>query len=283
MEPLVKSTRVRMPRCAIAGIEATIAQTAQTFPRHSHDRFGIGVMASGGQRSASGRGPVEARANDVITVNPGEVHDGSPLDEHGRTWRMFYFEPALLGSALAELNGSASQSFELTAPVARDPLLKARFEQLFALAVHVDAKAGAPNPLACEEALFALIEHVGRHHTTQATPAHRDIDALVTRARARIDDEPAAALTLAELAAEAGMSRFQLLRAFARETGLPPHAYQLQQRVRLARRLIASRIEPGLGLANVAAAAGFADQSHMTRAFVRLFGVTPAAYASAVR
>ncbi|MGH8779815.1 AraC family transcriptional regulator [Paraburkholderia sp.] len=266
-----------MPRCAIAGIEATIAQTTQSFPRHSHDRFGIGVISSGGQRSASGRGPVEARANDVITVNPGEVHDGSPLDERGRMWSMLYFEPSLLVGAVAELTGSAARPFELTAPVARDPLLKARFEHLFAVAVE-----DASSTLACEEALFALIAHVGRHHTTQATLAQRasrDIDTPVARARARIDDDPTAALTLAELAAEAGMSRFQLLRAFARETGLPPHAYQLQQRVRLARRLIASRD----GLASVAATAGFADQSHMTRAFVRLFGVTPAAYAAAIR
>ena len=88
--------RVHMPRCAIAGVEATIAETARAFPRHSHDRFGVGLIVSGGHKSASGRGPVEARMNDVITVNPGEVHDGSPLDERGRAWHMLYFEPSML-------------------------------------------------------------------------------------------------------------------------------------------------------------------------------------------
>ena len=56
--------RVHMPRCAIAGVEATVAETARAFPRHSHDRFGVGVIVSGGHKSASGRGPVEARMND---------------------------------------------------------------------------------------------------------------------------------------------------------------------------------------------------------------------------
>ena len=84
-----------MPRCAIAGVEATVAETAHAFPRHSHDRFGVGAIVSGGHRSASGRGLVEARANDAIMVNPGEVHDGSPLDERGRAWRMLYFEPPM--------------------------------------------------------------------------------------------------------------------------------------------------------------------------------------------
>jgi AraC-like DNA-binding protein len=75
------------------------------------------------------------------------------------------------------------------------------------------------------------------------------------------------------------MSRFQLLRAFALEIGLPPHAYRVQRRVVLARQWIAR----GVSLADAAAAAGFADQSHMTRAFVRLLGVTPANYAAAMR
>lgn len=53
----------------------------------------------------------------------------------------------------------------------------------------------------------------------------------------------------------------------------------LAARMALARQLIAR----GATLADAAASAGFADQSHMTRAFVRLLGVTPANYAAAMR
>ena len=79
---------------------------------------------------------------------------------------------------------------------------------------------------------------------------------------------------MAELAGLSGVSRFQLLRGFARAVGVTPHAYVVQQRVRLARRLLVA----GGRLAAVAVAAGFADQSHMTRAFVRQVGVTPGRY-----
>ena len=71
------------------------------------------------------------------------------------------------------------------------------------------------------------------------------------------------------------MSRFQLLRAFRRAFGLPPHAYLLQRRLALARRLLRSPVS----LAEVAVAAGFADPSHLTRCFTRQFGVPPARYA----
>lgn len=270
--------RVQMLRCALDGVEATVAHTTHAFARHSHDRFGIGIVVAGGQRSASGRGPVEARASDVITVNPGEVHDGSPLDERGRAWRMLYFEPSLVIDTVAECAGTPLREVELTRPVLNDTKLSLRFARLFSVAAD-EANAGMPpDNLACEEALIALLSYVGQYH---ATPLRRGPERMgpVARARSRIDDDPASAPTLADLAAEAGMSRFQLLRSFAHEVGLPPHAYRMQRRVALARQLIAS----GSALADAAVSAGFSDQSHMTRAFVRLLGVTPASYAAAIR
>jgi AraC-like DNA-binding protein len=100
----------------------------------------------------------------------------------------------------------------------------------------------------------------------------------IRKTRDRIDADPVAPLTLASLAAEAGASRYQLLRAFSRELGLTPHAYIVQQRLALARRLIRA----GSALVDAASAAGFSDQSHLTRVFARQFGVTPARYRTRV-
>lgn len=80
--------------------------------------------------------------------------------------------------------------------------------------------------------------------------------------------------TLAELATGAGVSRYQLLRHFGKAHGLSPHAWLQQQRVRSARSLI----RRGAPLVQVAAACGFADQSHVTRVFARHFGFTPGAW-----
>ncbi|WP_262121685.1 AraC family ligand binding domain-containing protein, partial [Serratia ficaria] len=79
----------------VAGIEAVNANSDISFGRHTHDQFGIGLMDSGGQKSLSGRGYVESNAGDVITVNPGEVHDGKPLGGP-RAWRMLYFDTELI-------------------------------------------------------------------------------------------------------------------------------------------------------------------------------------------
>ena len=82
-----------------------------------------------------------------------------------------------------------------------------------------------------------------------------------------------------QLAAEAGIGKFQLLRRFAAQYGCTPHAFLLQQRAERVRALI----RQGSSLADAAAAAGFADQAHMTRIFTRQFGFTPGAWQRAAR
>jgi AraC-like DNA-binding protein len=84
-------------------------------------------------------------------------------------------------------------------------------------------------------------------------------------------------MDLETLAQQAGLSRFQALRAFKKRYGLPPHAYQLCLRMSHARRLLLE----GAPAADVALRCGFADQSHFTRHFKRFNGVTPMQYARA--
>ena len=97
------------------------------------------------------------------------------------------------------------------------------------------------------------------------------------KALARLDSDAASPIRLTELAELARISRYQMLRAFVREVGATPHAYLVQRRIYLARRLLAA----GRRIVDAAMDAGFADQSHLTRAFVRQFGVTPGQYVAA--
>lgn len=92
-----------MLSCSVAGIEAVIASTRHRYPKHFHTQFGIGLVTSGGQKSLSGRGQVEAGPGDIITVNPGEVHDGRPIGEGSRSWRMLYLAPNCLPKPVANL------------------------------------------------------------------------------------------------------------------------------------------------------------------------------------
>ena len=269
----MKPGQFRMFRSSIAGIEAVAAETGHSFPRHTHDQFGLGVIERGAQISLSGRGVVRAEAGDLITLNPNEVHDGMPVGE-SRAWSMLYFDPRLIADLLDDIGVDDARGSEFPSPVIRNGQAAARFRTLFSTVIVQD---GAEAGLRRDGLLLSLVADVMREQR------HADDDvtapAAIMRARDLIDDDPVAPVTLADLAELSGLSRFQLLRGFAKATGLTPHAYLLQRRIHRARRLIGG----GMPLAEAAFASGFADQSHMTRIFVRNFGVSPRAYADTMR
>ncbi|HZY17762.1 MAG TPA: AraC family transcriptional regulator [Ramlibacter sp.] len=90
-----------------------------------------------------------------------------------------------------------------------------------------------------------------------------------------LEEERTADLRLEVLAGVAGQGTFQFLRAFSRAVGMTPHAYVSERRLQLARRM--ARMADA-ALADVAAAAGYASQSHMGASFRRALGLTPAAW-----
>ena len=261
----------RMLRCDMTGVAAVTAETRHVFARHTHDQFGIGVIDQGAQKSLSGRGMVEAGPGDAITVNPGEVHDGSPIGDAGRSWRILYFDPSVIAEAVNDMSEGRTNGFEFSAPVFSDGRIAGRFRALFGAMTKGTAATAS---LRREEMLLVLLAAL----RPKESAAGQAVPGAIALARGMIDDDPARSVTLTELAAASGLSRFQLLRGFFRVTGFTPHAYLVQRRIDLARRLIARR----MSLAEAALASGFADQSHMTRIFVRKYGVSPGLYADAV-
>jgi AraC-like DNA-binding protein len=269
--PADTALSIRYARLPFDGVEAMRACTARAFSRHTHDHTGIGLVDAGGHSSWSGRGQVEAGPGTFITVNPGEVHDGAAIGGRARAWRILYFEPDALAALRADVVEGDLAEFTFATPVFADASLRAAFESALGFG---GAAGGADAARACEEALLTLAARLGAHSCARRAQCASSAPAVV-RARQRIDADPMAPVSLRELAAEAGVSRFQLMRGFRKATGLAPHAYIVQRRLAVARRLLRAGHPPG----DVAVLAGFYDQSHLGRCFIRQFGVAPARYA----
>src|SRR5690606_21626802 len=112
----------------------------------------------------------------------------------------------------------------------------------------------------------SLSDARGRRLGREATP--------IRHARQLVDASYMQDLTLEQLAAAAGLSRFHFLRSFRREVGVTPHAYLTGRRIAAAKVLL----DGDQPLSEVALACGFYDQSHFTRAFKSVTGVTPGQY-----
>jgi AraC-like DNA-binding protein len=101
----------------------------------------------------------------------------------------------------------------------------------------------------------------------------------VRKARAMLEARFADNVSLTELAAEAGLSKFHLARSFTQAVGVPPHRYQTLLRLAAARRML----EAGESLKRASEISGFADEAHLTRWFKRELGVAPGAWRRALR
>ena len=264
----------RVLRGPAPGIYSTHTLSGRQFGRHWHDAYGFGILEEGAQRSASGRGRVDAFPGQVITTNPGEVHDGRPLGSATRRWCIVSVDADVFSSLI----GHASAA-EITHPVIDDPPLRHALQRLFHRLGRWHARVGnrAAERLACEESLVeTTVQLVARHGT--ARPPTDTADCSLRRLRELLADAPLDPPSLATMAAMAGLSRYQVLRRFEKAYGLPPHAWLLCRRAEHALRLI----RDGETLIDAAAASGFADQSHMTRVFARYYGITPGAWRDAM-
>jgi AraC-like DNA-binding protein len=282
--------RVQVLSSPWPGVYGTVIESGLSFGKHSHAAHGLGLLEAGAQTSASGRGVVDAQAGDLISTNPGEVHDGRPRGGRTRRWKMVYFEPSVLASMA--LDSDASRDIEITQPVMQDAVLARALQRLLAqleawASVEQQCKPnGSPSKLralACEEALVQTCALLLNAHTDAPTAARASDSAqrgetskshAVNLIRERLAYDLLNPPTLVELAALVGLSKYQVLRRFQKAHGLPPHAWLMWQRTERARALIRS----GLTLVDAAAASGFADQSHLHRCFVRHFGFTPGAW-----
>ncbi len=110
----------RLP--ALGGLEVLHATyVTQSFPRHTHDRFALGVIERGGQAFECEGRRFEAGAGQVIVNNPGDVHTGGPLDAGGWIYRMLYPAPELVRATAEDLAGRTRSLPALGRPVIDDP------------------------------------------------------------------------------------------------------------------------------------------------------------------
>ena len=250
----------------VPGIEAISIISDRTFPRHTHDEFGIGYLVDGGQESWSGRGLVEARAGDIITVNPGELHDGLGRQNEARHWRMLF----LNSEAVTDLMGCPAAQVEFRNPVLRDLRKATQVAQAVAAMT-----SDVPDATQIEELLMLAVQCLADDTDTQQSAKLQSV--AVAMVIDQIRDDSASPLALSDYAKTTGLSRYQILRRFSQEVGTTPHAYLTQHRVKEVRRYLRA----GIPLAEASIASGFADQSHMTRAFVKQLGITPGKYIAA--
>jgi AraC-like DNA-binding protein len=240
------------------------------YPRHWHDELHLCAYTEGaGYLRCRGTTRL-ACAGDLVLTPPSEVHDNWVVDG-SVSFASLYITEAALDQLAFQVTGRHRAQPDLTRMFRTERALKRSFLRFYSA---MEAQA---SQLECEESLFDFIYVLLAPRASSCSAAantEREC-AAVRLAREYLSEHWSESISLADLSTLVDLSPFHLHRLFTRQIGIPPHAYQTQLRINRTKQLLRS----GHALAEIAAMTGFADQSHLTRHFHRLVGVTPGRYA----
>jgi AraC-like DNA-binding protein len=248
------------------GIELYRAHIVRhAFEPHTHEAFGLGAIERGVERFRYRGGDHLAPPDSLVLMNPDELHTGRAETDGGWRYRMIYID----ADVARAFTGGNDWGFD--AAVAEDAPRARHVGRLLAALWRCD------EALAFDSALADLFDTLRAHARVGCEPVpeatHR-FDAVFDVMRAHLAER----LSLDALAAVAGLSPFHFLRAFKAQHHATPQQALMALRLFDAKQ----RLAAGQAPAQVAAASGLADQAHLTRAFARRYGVTPARYRTQV-
>jgi AraC-like DNA-binding protein len=250
-----------------AGVELYRAHIVHyAFEPHTHEAFGLGAIESGVERFRYCGADHLAPPDSVVMMNPDELHTGRAETESGWRYRMVYIDRAVVERVTGE------RGWWFGNAVRQDALGAHRVTAL------LNDLWQAHEPLVFDSLLFSLLAEFRNHaRVSQPEVAERALRfaPVVDYLRSCLSHR----LTLGELAAVAGLSPFHFLRRFQAQYHVTPQQMLMALRLSEAKRLLAAGEPP----AQVAAMTGLTDQAHLTRAFARRYGVTPARYQRQVR
>jgi len=242
----------------------------QTFSRHSHEGYTIGVIERGAQHFYRTGGNHTAPQDSIILINADDIHSGHSATDGGWGYKAMYPLPEQLESLSRELSCGQVGAPYFAEPVVYDPELANQLRLVFTMLEQSD------NRLLRETLVYGVLVKLMCKHSKM-----RYTDGAISKAQKPLylikeflDDFPQADVSLEDLSRLSHLSAYHLVRSFQKAFGLPPHSYQIQSRLRMARKLL----KQGHTLSDTAQETGFHDQSHLHRHFKKAMGITPGQY-----
>ena len=253
------------PVGGVSRLRASLQREA--YAPHRHDSYTLALTERGVQEFDYRGGVHRSLPGQIVVLHPDERHDGRAATAGGFSYRALHIDPARIHAALRDEPGDAAALPFVAGPVIDDAALVALLRQAF------EAPLGA---LGADDLVHGVALALRRAAGGMPRGGRRALDlAALARVRAYLDTNAMRIVSAAELEAVSGLSRFTLFGQFKRLHGTSPYRYLLMRRLQAVRASLPDRAP----LAQIAGAAGFADQAHMTRVFRAAIGITPAAYA----
>lgn len=245
------------------------------YDRHAHSTFSVGIITGGESIYWNQGREAHVGPGTVVLMNPEDVHACNPIADLAWSYRMFYVDVAWLARRQHGREDARARDFRpLATIVSTDAGLYRGLNALFDTLADPDSDVLGMESAAVDyfDTLCHRLDPVSDE--LDVAPNHR-----LDRAADFIDAHCTGALQLDDICAASGLSPSYLIRAFKTRYGMTPHAWLINRRIRYAQ----TELKRGRPIADVALAAGFADQAHFQRQFKRHVAATPRQYTTRLR
>ncbi len=258
----------------IPGSEDTIFSLlsgTHTFEKHTHDTYSVGIMLSGYSHFLRDNKREMLHGGRLFLANPEEVHNCEcGKDCESWVYANIYPSAQMMEALYAELGGEQHKAPIFPKACIEDPILATGLQKL------VGKILSGNEQLDLESDLVELLSRLILNNADSDGKKLSSYEGISPREIARVLEylenvEDLSSVSVNELAAIAGFSQYHFIRTFQKTVGMTPYAYASQLKVIRARNLLLK----GSSIADTAYESGFSDQSHMTREFKKIFGVTP--------
>ncbi len=246
-----------------------ICTRAEPGTLHCHPTYNFGCVLGGAAQLDIGGKTIPQPMGSVVLLNAFDAHASTWLERENR-----YFVIYANDDAWSELldRTHAHESLRFTEPVTDDNIL---FHMLRGIWLELQAR---PANVGLADIASLLQLCISRGKAREHDSAPRDMleaQAILQNLSSALTAETAeGAIRVEDVATQLGMSRFQLSRLCLANHGMQPRRLKLQLMVARAQ----LEISQGASLTDAALAAGFSDQSHMSREFRKTIGMTPREY-----
>lgn len=251
---------------ALPGVEFwTVRDSMRHWAMH-HDTFTASLVE--GNRSLDATWSYRGRkqrvtAGQMQLMEPGEAHATTSVSEPA-SFFVIWWHPDVMKQASESLGMRGAVHLKVSQT--DHPALQASLRCLASGVQQANDAALIEEQFL--DGTLQLLESCAEHKPPSRPPGTHP---AMSRVRARLHDEFTETLSIERLADEVGLSKFHVARCFKEATGVPPHQYQKLLRLQSARR----QLERGMCVREAAAASGFADEAHLSRAFRDWLGVSP--------
>lgn len=244
------------------------------FSKHSHETYTINIIERGSQRFLSSGKNFIAPEHSIIFVNADEVHTGQSGTQNGWSYRGFSPSESQFNKLANDMGLTHTFAPYFTNAVVEDKQMAGELHILFNTLTHSN------NSLLRETMLYGVLTRLMFKHgkTTKDIKNQQTSNLKLSWVQQYIHEHLEENISLEKLATISHFTPFHLVRQFQKNYGLPPHAYQIQQRLQQSKLLL----QQGYKVAQVATDIGFYDQSHFHRHFKRANGIAPSQYARQV-